>query len=587
MSDSSEQERSGEMVEEALLEQGKRIRALHEIISRPDISFDQQIDETLRLGCRLLHTEIGKLGRQDPEKNKSEFLNTIVMSDLTAKRGMVLPLDKTFCNVTFSSLETIAISHVAESEFKYHPAAQFLGMQSYIGCSIHVHGKKFGTVNFANRTPVKKPFTEADKDLVNLIGSWISVMMERQLEAEELKKMKEAAESANQAKSAFLANMSHEIRTPLTSIIGFADVALDNEQSEAQHLHALQTIRRSSDHLLNLINEILDFSKIEAGELDIEKSTVHITQIVTEVESIVRGQATNKGLDFTVDYAFPLPDKIQSDSLRIKQILLNLCNNAIKFTDSGSVRMLIRHDAVTNILSFVVKDTGIGMTPDQTNKIFKPFKQADASTSRRFGGTGLGLSLSKRLAKLLNGELEVSSEIGTGSVFTLSFKLDASENPQPQLTHGSNEVKFDRDNGNVAAVLPLLTGEILLAEDNDLNQQLIMMYLEKIGARVTLACNGAIAVTLAQQHTYDLIYMDMQMPIMSGSDAVKKLRESHYSGPIVMLTANATLEDRKLCKQAGSNDFLTKPIVRQKLYDVTATYLKRAATAVEAKERQG
>ena len=192
-----------------LVEQGKRIRALHAIISRPDLTFDQQIDEALRLGCRLLGTEIGKVGRQDPDNNTSEFLNTIVMSNLPIKRGTVLPLDKTFCQVTFLSPQTIAISHVAESEYKDHPAAQFIGMQSYIGCSINVHGKKFGTVNFSNRLPVEKPFTEADKDLVNLIGSWISVMMERELEAAELKRSKEAADAANQAKSTFLANMSH------------------------------------------------------------------------------------------------------------------------------------------------------------------------------------------------------------------------------------------------------------------------------------------------------------------------------------------------------------------------------------------
>ncbi|HEY5603793.1 MAG TPA: GAF domain-containing protein, partial [Gammaproteobacteria bacterium] len=209
--------RSTGRTEEALVEQGGRIRALHEIISRPDLTFDQQIDETLRLGCRLLGTEIGKVGRQNPEKNTSEFLNTVVMSDLPARRGIVLPLDKTYCNVTFTSPESIAISNVAESEFKNHPAASFLGMQSYIGCSINVHGKKFGTVNFSNRIPVTRPFTETDKDLVNLMGSWISVMMERQLDAEELRKSKETAENANQAKSAFLANMSHEIRTPLTA----------------------------------------------------------------------------------------------------------------------------------------------------------------------------------------------------------------------------------------------------------------------------------------------------------------------------------------------------------------------------------
>jgi K+-sensing histidine kinase KdpD len=369
--------------EEMLVEQGKRIRALHEIISRPDLTFDQQIDEALRLGCHLLGTEVGKVGRQDPEHNTSEFLNTVVLSDLPARRGVVLPLDKTFCQITFSAPETIVINHVDESEYKDHPAASFVGMQSYIGCTINVHGKKFGTVNFSNRKPIKRPFTEADKDLVNLIGSWISVMMERQLEAEELKKSKETADAANQAKSSFLANMSHEIRTPLTSIIGYAESALDADQTMEQRIAALQTIRQSSDHLLNLINDVLDFSKIEAGALDIEKASMCPLHLVSEVESIVLGQAQKKNLDLSIDYSFPLPARIISDPLRLKQILLNICSNAIKFTHTGSVQITVQYNNEQDELRFIIKDTGIGMSPEHLQKIFKPFSQADASVSRR------------------------------------------------------------------------------------------------------------------------------------------------------------------------------------------------------------
>lgn len=559
--------------EDILLEQGRRIRALHQIIARPDLSFDQQIDETLRLGCQLLGTEIGKLGRQDPEHNASEFLNTVVMSDLPARRGMVLPLDKTFCQVTFSSPETIAISNVSESEFKHHPAAQFLGMRSYIGCTIKVHGKKFGTVNFSNRTPVKIPFTEADKDLVNLIGSWISVFMERQLEAEELKKSKAAADAANQAKSSFLANMSHEIRTPLTSIIGFAEAALDSDQTTAQHVEALKIIQQSGKHLLNLINDVLDLSKIEAGALDLEKYPVNPLQLVSEVESIVIGLAKQKHIGFSVEYAFPLPEKINSDPLRLKQILLNLCSNAIKFTDTGAVGLRLHYDPVQDTLNLQVRDSGIGMSAEQLEKIFQPFKQADPSVSRRFGGTGLGLSLSKRLAELLNGDLQVSSEAGIGSVFTLSIHQTQAGITDGKLIHTLNEVQETRKAEQAQAAEPKLAGEVLLVEDNELIQQLIKSYLVKLGLTVTLAENGAIALSLARQKPYDLIYMDMQMPVMSGIDAVKALRSTEYPGPIVMLTANATLEDRNLCKEIGSNDFVTKPVNRQQLFEITRKYL--------------
>jgi len=559
--------------EEILVEQGKRIRALHEIISRPDLSFDQQIDETLRLGCQLLGTEVGKVGRQDPDNNTSEFLNTVVMSDLPIKRGIVLPLDKTFCQITFSSPETITISHVAESEYKDHPAAGFLGVQSYIGCSINVHGKKFGTVNFSNRKPVKRPFTEADKDLVNLIGSWISVMMERQLEAEELKKSKEAADAANLAKSSFLANMSHEIRTPLTSIIGYAESALDTDQTMGQRIAALQTIRKSSEHLLNLINDILDFSKIEAGALDIEKTSMVPLQLVSEVESIMVGQANKKDLDFSIEYHYPLPAKIVSDPLRLKQILLNVCSNAIKFTHAGSVRITMRYDQDEDALSFTVKDTGIGMSSEHLQKIFKPFKQGDASISRRFGGTGLGLSLSKRLSNLINGDLHVASELGAGSEFTLTLNDVHAGTPPTTLIHSLQDIISTQQSKQTQIADQKLSGDILLVEDNEMIQQLIKTYLVKMGLNVTIAENGVVAVNLATQHNYDLIYMDMQMPVMSGIEAVQVLRKNNYRGPIVMLTANATLADRNLCKEAGSDDFLTKPINRQQLFETTQKFL--------------
>jgi len=556
--------------DELILEQGKRIRALHEIISRPDLTFDEQIDETLRLGCAILGTEIGKVGRQDPENNISEFLNTIVLSELPAKRGIVLPLDKTFCQVTFSSPEAIAISHVSESKFKDHPAAEFLGMQSYIGCSINVHGKKFGTINFSNRAPVDVQFTEADKDLVNLMGSWISVMMERQLESEELKKSKESAELANEAKSVFLANMSHEIRTPLTAIIGYSDIALGISQAEEQRIAALKTIRGSGRHLLHLINDILDFSKIEAGELNVEKVPTTIPNVIQDVSSIISGQAKIKGLYFDIAYIFPVPKRFNTDPLRLKQILLNLCSNAIKFTNIGGIEVNISFNENQNNLSFKVIDTGIGLSTDQMNKIFEPYQQANANTSRKYGGTGLGLSLSTRLAKLLGGKLTATSKRNVGSTFIFTLTLDEeSINQDTQYLNSYSDCLTESE----TEFFDQLTGNILVADDESFNQDLVGMYLEDMGATISFADNGEQAVKEALKGNYDLIYMDMQMPVLSGVEAVVKLRKANYQGPIAMLSANATLEDRTICEEAGSNDFVTKPIDSEKLYDVTARYL--------------
>jgi len=566
--------RSTGRAEDAVLEQGKRIRSLHEIIARPDLTFDEQIDETLRLGCKLLGTEIGKLGRQDPENNASEFLNTIVMSDLPAKRGIVLPLDKTFCQVTFNSPETIAISHVAESEYKDHPAASFLGMQSYIGCSINVHGKKFGTVNFSNRTPVKRPFTEADQDLVNLMGSWISVMMERQLDAEELKKSKESADAANQAKSEFLANMSHEIRTPLTAILGYSDMLRDFDQSQEDVEHEVDSIIRSGSHLQRIINDILDLSKIEAGQLVIEQIDVQPAPILHDVESIFGARARDKGVDFKIEYDYPVPRLIQSDPTRLKQIIFNLCGNAIKFTEKGKITVKMGYLEDQQMLKFQVIDTGIGMNEEEMSRLFTPFSQADTSTTRKYGGTGLGLCISRELSQKLGGEISVNSEKGKGTTF--EFTVSVGDCEDLQLAYGTDEFVVKNDDEGTSIVKNSLAGHVLVVEDSPDNQDLITKYLIKAGATCEVVDNGLMALQKAMTSEYDLIIMDVQMPIMDGLTATKKMRAEGYQGPIAILTANALKEDKDKCLKAGANNYLTKPIVVPKFYAVLKEHLAPA-----------
>ncbi len=382
-----------------------------------------------------------------------------------------------------------------------------------------------------------------------------------------LERMIKKADVANQAKSRFLASMSHEIRTPLTAIIGYAESALDNDQNMQERIHALSIIRRSGHHLLAIINDILDFSKIEATEMKIEHIRVNPFQILADVNIITSAQATQKGLLFDVDYQLPLPADISTDPVRVKQILLNLCSNAVKFTKHGTVTIYVRHLRKTNQLQCQVTDTGIGITEEQMKHIFQPFKQADSSTTRHFGGTGLGLSLSMRLTQLLGGQLEVQSQPDAGSQFTLTIPCGETKN-----------YIFDLENIGFSTEqepIPLnnIQGTILLAEDNPINQQLITAILEKTGAKVTTANNGAEAIELAEKNTYDLIYMDMQMPVMSGIEAIKVLRKNNYKGSIVALTANATCEAKQACLNAGSNDYLTKPVNIENLHRITARYL--------------
>jgi len=562
--------------DEALLEQARRIRALHAIISRTDLSFDEQIDETLRFGCKILGMEIGKVGRLDINNNISEFLNTVVLSDAPAKRGVKIPLDKTYCNITFSSPNVLAISDVSNSEYKDHPALGFTGVHSYIGCTISVHKEKYGTINFSNRTPIGREFNESDLDFVALIGSWISIMMERQLDADELKLLMDKAELANKAKSEFLANMSHEIRTPLTAIIGFTDFALGDGQSDEQKTYALEIVRNSSNHLLSLINDILDLSKIEAGELDIESQIVNIRELINSVAAIIGGQAARKGLEFGVDYRYPFPATIFSDELRLKQILLNLCSNALKFTEKGAVEIHVSFNLNKNLLLIGVTDTGIGLAGDDIEKVFLPFKQADASISRKYGGTGLGLPLSRQIATLLGGTLNATSAPNKGSTFILSLPVSDDTLNATTLMQSIKEMEeAQRVREYHTNQLPKLSGTVLVVDDNDVNLLLVQKYMEKTGATVFVARNGAVAVEMARKERFDLILMDMQMPVMSGVDALTELRKYYYAGPVVMLTANATLQDRSICENAGSNGFLTKPIVKEKLYQIAEKYLGR------------
>jgi len=378
------------------------------------------------------------------------------------------------------------------------------------------------------------------------------------LAGQEMAKAYKKAEAATLVKSDFLATMSHEMRTPLTAIIGFAETTLFSEQTIEQRQNAIQTIIRSGKHLLQIINNILDLSKVEANKLDIEQVELMPFELLADVEKLVRPSAEEKGLGFSINYMFPLPKSIINDPLRIRQILINLCNNAIKFTEEGYVLVNVSSNVEDGTLLFEVADTGIGINEEQQKYIFDAYRQADSSTTRRFGGTGLGLSLSKELAVNLGGSLKVESELGEGSKFKLTLPFD---------TSGSTEIVFDRehiprfDDGKVKVKPSIrLSGHVLLAEDSKDNQDLFSIYLHRMGVEVTIVENGQLAINAVKENNFDLVLMDIRMPVMNGHDAMKVLRDDGFDKPIIALTANARQEDQDACFECGANDFLTKPI---------------------------
>ncbi len=397
----------------------------------------------------------------------------------------------------------------------------------------------------------------------------------QKLENELAQQQRLTAEKANEAKSQFLANMSHEIRTPLTAIIGFAETMLELSMNEKDRLDATSLIIKNGKHLLLVINEILDLAKIESGKLEIEKIDFSLFELIHDVKSLLAIQAQEKGLELKVDYSFPLPKKIVSDPTRIKQILLNLGNNAIKFTQKGSVTIGVTCFKGDQKIQFTIKDTGIGISPEQMDRLFTPFTQADQSTTRKYGGSGLGLCISKQLSELLGGGIAVSSREGIGSDFTVT--VATGDLYAQQFDNDISEV-IKKTSSTSKPSIPKLKGRILLAEDTLDNQRLISHYIAKTGAVTDIADNGEIALKLGMVNHYDLILMDMQMPVMDGIESTQRLRKQGCSTPIVALTANATAQDKEKCRAAGSTNFLSKPIEWPTFFAILAQYLPASGT---------
>jgi PAS domain S-box-containing protein len=516
--------------------------------------------------------------------------------------GRIIDANRAFCQVSGYAREELIGRDHRMIRSGVHPASFWKGVWGTLLGGKAWRGevcnrRKDGSLYWVDSTIV--PYVGPEGRIERYVSIRFDITAQKKAE-QALISAQLAAESANAAKSEFLANMSHEIRTPMTAILGFAELlAGDSDVDSTRRAEHIGTIRRNGEHLLAIINDILDLSKIEAGKMSIEAASADPVRLVRDVVALMDVKARAKGLALSVVFESPVPAAVSTDAVRLRQVLVNLIGNAIKFTEVGSVRLAVSADPSRCLMRFDVIDTGIGISAEQCERLFRPFEQADASTTRRFGGTGLGLRISKRLAEMLGGDIAVRSEPGKGSAFTLTVATGPLVHVE-FVSPGGLSLPGEAATRAVAAAsdlplsgLPLSGVRILLAEDGPDNQRLLSFQLRKAGAIVTIVENGRLAVEamtidgtlqgeLATPPRFDVILSDMQMPEMDGYASTRLLRSKGCVLPIVAITAHAMNGDEERCIEAGCDDYASKPVERTKLIELCV----RAADLSRSRRRQ-